>query len=104
MLSINIRVTLIWMRKFQARSCLKMTSALCSTKGSERPFDAGPIGCTESPFGPLFFPFGTTFWTLLELTGKLHSGKGLPGRQGGGLGRLTRHQGPYSYTGGSRLV
>jgi hypothetical protein len=38
------------------------------------------------------------------LTCKVHSGKGLPGRQGGVVGRLFRHQGPFSSTEGSRSV
>ena len=38
------------------------------------------------------------------LTCKVHSGKGLPRRQGGVVGRLFRHQGPYSSTEGSRSV
>lgn len=38
------------------------------------------------------------------LSCKVHSGKGLPRRQGGVVGRLFRHQGPYSSTEGSRSV
>jgi hypothetical protein len=35
---------------------------------------------------------------------KVHSGKGLPGRPGGVIGKLIRYQGPFLSTGGSRSV
>jgi hypothetical protein len=41
---------------------------------------------------------------FLALTCKVHCGKGLSRRPGGVVGRLIRHQGPISSTGGSRSV
>jgi len=72
-----------------------------SQNNGSRLFPLAALNCRSAHYLPLLVqPCGR----FQGLTCKVHSGKGLPRRQGGVVGRLIGHQGPFSSTEGSRSV
>src|ERR1700733_3759765 len=74
--------------KIELKNAPKIRSEVRFLKAPKGPGLGLPVGCTESPFSPLYVPFGTCQWTSLGLTGKLKVGKGLARCQLGALRRL----------------
>jgi hypothetical protein len=54
-----------------------------------------PLAAPNRRSGPHFSLLAQACGRIPGLLCKVHSGKGLPGRQGGVLGRLIWHQGPF---------
>src|ERR1700693_681966 len=70
-------------------------------KWSPRSFPLAALNRRSAPQKTLSVQAGGRF---PGSTGKVQSGKGLPRRPGGAVGRLIKHQGPFSSAEGSRSV